>query len=529
MYRPLQIKANPNIKRFNSATPYSGLNKREFSALLDPKNCLELTNYLPIGVGKLTKRKGLEKIYDSLGTDKLLLLDQLSDGRFIFCYDTNTDVYDPVTDTLTNVKNNWTASGVFAGAVYGDYYFVSNGVEKIFRIDLALTATEIVTSPPSTVMGVLGNRLYTGFDTTITYSKVDDGTDPPFATWNVGTLATDGGEVSFRKASNINSINFLGNIVVVFADNGYWAFTVTTIDSAGVITKIDQTIADRLNEGGFASITTNEGLFYVSQAGINNMISLGQPNIPFSDQVADVSYQLGPEYFSELNFSNASMAFDDINKLIFVACRRNSPRNNFVLCYNIVTKAYSRISEWNIEKFLTTSTGPIYGGSSVATKIYECFSGYDDDGLSVSTDVYFEMKVGDFQTVKTLQQFAMQVAISDSTVLKVCFDAFDREGVFQSNIGCYCMTFEDPINDVSGYGSQGYGSAYGGNTPPFDGEGYSDGTRPTFGQFRPFLRNIQRLRCRITCSDTLPHTLNLYIADIKEKSMMRKRNNIVTC
>ena len=133
---------------------------------------------------------------------------------------------------------------------------------------LTYTYAAISAAPYARHLKVVDTRLVAGDlrdnRAAVKYCDVDDGTNPPFTTWTVGTGATQSGLMSYRNAGTVNVIENLGNVIIVGADEGKWAFTIDTIDSAGTLSKVDNTVMYRLDAGMKSALQTDEGLFYVN-------------------------------------------------------------------------------------------------------------------------------------------------------------------------------------------------------------------------------------------------------------------------
>lgn len=524
MYTPVKTPQGERTGRLRTVTPFKGENYRQYSNLLQPANALLVENYLPDAEGKLPKRKGLSKIFERAGTNPVTLLKRFTSSVIVFGYSTTIASYNEITGVITDIKTNFSVNDGFNGVKYGDYFFVCNGVEKIYRINLALTATEVSGGPICKVLNVLGARLLAGNlstdSTAVAYPHIDDGSNPPFTDWTVGTLATDGGLVNYRNAGDVNDIATLGDNIVVLSEFGKWAFTIDQSNTNGTITKIDNTVIDRRDLGGQKALMTKKAIFYVNQAGLWQLQSLGQPNIPYSDQEDTVSYILGREYFPNINFDKASIAYDEVNQILYVSCKNNgSPSNNYVIAYNTKTGAFSRIIGWSIGVFFTDIDGTIWGGSSLYTKVYKCFQGYDDDGFQIGTAYYQELSAGDFQTSKAMDKFAIQADISNGTEITITFDTYDYQARFVPNTASFLFSATNVTAQTVGYGVESYGIAgygSGGVTDP--------STTPMFDSYKPGFRNFQRVFVRVTSADYLPHSINMFIADITENKDIRKRN-----
>lgn len=525
MYLPVRTKQSARIQRMNTVTPYEGENMREFSALLKPSQALKIVNYIPDSAGKLRMRKGLKRIYEVAGTNPVTLLQEFTNDILIFAYAQTVAAYTISTDTITTIKNDWTANGTFCGARYGEFFFVSNGIERIWRINTSLVETEIAASPPSTSLTVLGNRLVSAFGTSIQYSEVDTGSNPPFTSWTNASTATAGGIVSYRNAGNINTVVTFGDIIVAFAEFGKWAFRITQIDLGGTLSKKDDVVIDRQDLGGESALVTDKGIYYTNSAGIWLLVALGQENVPFSDQEFKISHVLGADYFEKINFSGSTMAYNDADEMLYVSCRRQSAVNNFVIAVNTAGKypSFARFTNWNIGVFMTDHENVLWGGSSVNTRVYQCLTNYTDDGANIGTEYYQELNIGDPEVAKSLLKFAAVAEMSSLSQLQFSFDVFNLEGVFQPNKFSYCMDATNKQISQGGYGRAPYGSGYGEASG-----GAENGMVSQYDSFKPFIRNFQRIRMRITSSSNSPHIINTVSATIKEKSEIRRRK-ITVC
>lgn len=520
MYRPLNVTSRP--KQTQSVTLFAkkGEDFRDLPQLLNTEFALKIQNYLIETDGQLVKRKGLLKIFEVAGTDPITMLEKFTSDIYIFGYGTTVAAYTFSTDTITTIKSDFSANDGFNGVRYGEFFFVCNGVEKIYRINNVLAETEITAAPICKVLKVIGPRLFAGNlstdETAVAYSSTDDGTDPPFSTWTVGTDADDPGLVSYRNAGPVNTIESLGGTPIIWGDFGKWAFKIGTLDVGGTLAKTDQTVMSRVDFGGSASIETNLGIFYVNEAGLWQLVSVGQNDIKFSDQEAEVSQLLGDQFFDDLDFSSASMVYDAKKRTLFVTCARNSTTNNFVFAYNTEHKAFTEVTGWNINRFLNDDQ-TIYGGSSTNGKVYKCFHGSDDDGLPIGTEFYQELNVGALQTRKILKGLYVQGFLSLSTTLNVKFDIYDRTGRLITDKMKFEWTTQYNSNSQDGYGTASYGgSAYGGD------KDFAN-TVESFDGIRPFIRNFQRLRVRITGQDKLPHIINWLSVETAEKARIRRR------
>jgi len=387
------------------------------------------------------------------------------------------------------------------------------------------TYTAISAAPYAKRLKVFGNRLVVGQlrddPFSVRYSEVDTGTNPPFNTWSNGTLATDGGVVSYRNAGAVQSIDSLGNIIVVFSLSGKWAFTINTLDVGGTQRKNDSTVIDRQDFGGFrGSITTPKGLFYVNEAGLWQLSSLGQPNIPYSDQENLATLILGVDYFVDIDLSNASLAYDKRLNTLLISCAKNSVKNNLIIAFNVDQGAVSEFTGLNISRLLLTED-LAYAGSSSNGLVYNLFDGYSDNGNDIWTIFYTELKANEMESRSMLLGTYIQGIFSLSTELRICYDIYDVEGNFIPEKLCQTWFPNDSVSPKSGWGIDEWGGS------SWGGEGSeSENMIESFSGAKNYIRNFQRIRVKITGNDQLPHELNWVKLLFKPKVQIRRRNLI---
>lgn len=521
-YFPIRTGAGPSRSQNLTLMAPKGQNLRDLPQLLDTSYAQRIRNYLIDASGQLYKRGGLEKLIDTAGTDGITMLLEFDSDDWIFAYDTTVARYNFTTETVTVLKNDFvvSADGLgITGVRYGEYVFVVTGTGKMWRMDNTFTFTEVSASPSaSRCIAVAANRIVVGDGNgTVTYSEVDDGTDPPFNTWNTGTNADLAGTAQFRNGGAINSLITLGNNIVAFSEDGKFAFYIDQIDLGGTVSKVEREVMSRVDYGGFrGAIHTEKGLFYVNEAGLWNLVSLGQPDVKYSDQEFKATLLLGGQYFEGADLSDATLAFDPAKNTVYVSYRKGSDSNNFMIAYNTDTQAVSEITGWTIGRFMVIGD-TIYGGSSTAGKVYQCFTGFDDDGISIGTEYIQEITVGTPFTKKKLDGVYVQGFLSTSSVVNVKFDIYDVQGRPINNKLKLEWEAQYNNNSYSGYNSAAYGvSPYGGDVDFSDLVESFDGATDK-------IRNFQRVRLHITNSDKLPHIINWVSLLTTEKSKIRRR------
>lgn len=521
-YKPLKTSFKFNPTQALTTMSPAGINKRTAPQFLDPKFAISIVNYEIEDDGRLIKRKGLNKLLEVAGNAPITLLKQWTDDVWIFGYGTTIARYTLSTDTVTSIKTNFSVNSGFDGTRYGEYFFVCNKVEKIWRIDFAtFTPVEVANSPICGGVAAIGPRLF-AFNlstdaTAVKYSEIDSGSNPPFTTWNVGTLATDGGLVSYRNASTARSVVPLGDSQVVFSDKGFFAFAITTIDVGGDLTKTDQIVGYTEDFGGArGAISTDKGIFYANDAGLYNLVSIGQPNIPFSKQFAPVVELLGDNFFDDVDPSNGDIVYSQKKRTVYYTCAKNSDTNNFVIGYNTDFKGLYTFSGLNISRWMEVD-GEIYGGSDVKTAIYRCFDAFTDDGLTIGTEYYQELRLGDLYTRQMLKGLYVQGYLSPSSEVYIRFDIYDSDGIPVTDKLRFLWTSQYNLNGIDAYNSATYSSSvYGGDVDLAN-------LIESFDGCRPFIRNFQRVRIHITSADNTTHALTWVTLEARVKVQIRRR------
>ena len=229
--------------------------------------------------------------------------------------------------TLGNISGTFQNNEAITDPSGGDA--VVNGV-------LDFTYATITNAPICNGIKIIGARAV-AFDLEsnqagVKYSEVDDTSNPPFDTWSNLTGADDGGIVSFRNAGAIRSVVQLGVSTVCFGDNGFFAFKIDTIDSAGTMKKVE--VIQNYTEdfgGARGAIETPFGIWYTNEAGLWQMVAVGQTDVPMSRQQVLTSTLMGSEYFKDVSQTSSDLIYDAIKKIVLVTVAKDSAFNNLVI------------------------------------------------------------------------------------------------------------------------------------------------------------------------------------------------------
>jgi len=519
-YRPIPLKSGFNPTSAVATMPVKGLELTTAPQFLDVNYALDINNYEIEGLAKLIKRKGITKILQVAGTSPITLLKEFTTDVWVFGYATTIATYTISTNTVTTRKNTFSA-GTLDGGRYGDYFFMCNGTDKIWRMDNSTyTPAEVAASPAGTVgLTFIGPRCFAWYNDTVQYSEVDTGSNPPFTAWTNSTTATAGGKVNYRNAGDVRSVVPLGESVVVFSDKGFFAFNIVVDNVGGTNLKYENVVNYTEDYGGArGAIVTEKGIFYNNEQGLWNLVSIGQLNQPFSRQTSIISTNLGDNYFENVDFSNGDIAYDPVKSTVYITCARGSATNNLIICAKMLSKgvAFSTITNWNISRFMNIN-GVLYGASDANTTVYRLFDGYTDDGQIIGTKYRQEIKLGDLETKQMLKGCYTQGFLSPSSLIKVRFDAYSETGILTRDKLKYNWTAQYSAVSMDSYNSAKYGSS------SYNGDVGTAGLVESFDGCRPFIRNLQRLRINITSTDKYPHQLTWIKLEARVKGKIRRR------
>ena len=386
---------------------------------------------------------------------------------------------------------------------------------------LSYTYTEISNAPKAKHIKAIDTRLFAANletdPTAVQYSEVDDGTNPPFTAWSNTTTATAGGKVFYRNAGSVNVIESIGkSIIVIFADNGKWAFRIDTIDSAGTLTKVDNTLMYLIDAGGNAALQTDEGIFYINKEGLWQLVSIAQENVKYSDQEILTSIPLGNEYFDKITLTDADILKDDKSNTLMITMRNDASTNNFVLTYNTDLKAFGTFTGWNLNKLFSVNN-VMYGAGSNTSKVWKILEGNDDDAVDIWYEFEQELSVGQLWTSKKMLGQYIQGELSPSSAPVIKFDIYDRTGAFVSNKLKLQWSYGTASLAAIGYGDSPWGAPFGGDIDPA-------GTVEQFAGFRGRVNSFQRIKVNISGHDQSPHTVNWLSLNTVEKPNIRRRN-----
>lgn len=383
---------------------------------------------------------------------------------------------------------------------------------------VTFTATHISSAPKAKYIAYDGKRLWLYNLTTDpagwSYSAADTGANPPFTTWTTTSSFEGGGSGTYRNGEQANSIIFIGDVNFIALEKGWTAFSIAQTDSAGVISKYEQ-LVQTSDLGIKKAAMTDAGMIAVGEWGVKRLISIGQPNIPYSEQWESLTEQIGEDYFDDVNFDNASITYNSKRGYLYVACAKGGgTTNNFILAIKLdiagvesktVTGATSFFTGLNPYRLFTIDN-EIYFSSSLDGEVYHLFVGEQDSGQNIYTEYYQELNFGEVIGQLNLDDMSIFGEFSSESSLEVSFDTFNEDSHFVNSVATYTW---QPYNDYSSGGGWG-GSAW--SSSAWGASGSGSGLTYDKADLRPRLRNVMRVRIRFSSQDASDHTLNMFTA-----------------
>ena len=366
-------------------------------------------------------------------------------------------------------------------------------------------------------------RLFVGnfADDTSTFqsSDVDDGSNPPFDTWTVGTVPGNGFQVFNRRNGQLKTISSLGTQIILGYERGRVAFRILQVGDATPRQQLQFDFEN--NQEGMLenALETSIGLVFATNNGFKSLVAAGQTNIPYSEQVIDLTKNIDSTYWDNTDFTNLQIIEDVRQDLIYFTFRKDADSNNTVFAYNTDTKSIVEYT-LNLDGFAKIDD-TIYGASSLNGKLYEMFTGSDDDNDPIPTDYIQEIQLGGLVNKYDLDYFLTQALLAEGSEHLLKLSTYDLNGDFDENVAVHSMTGVVPLELMKGYGTGSYGTTgYGTGV-----SGTSVGTKIYQNQ-DVGLKEFYRVIVRFTSNDKLPATINFFSANIVNRNQNMLTNNL---
>jgi len=428
------------------------------------------------------------------------------------------------------------ALGAISGTfINGETLTTTNGITATATSSLGFTITQVAGAPLASKFGIIGTRaILIGLATDIAgynYSVADTSGNPPFTDWSISTGINGGGAGSNRNGGQAYDVALIGDTIFIGQAKGWYAFKISQTaladnTGAAVSSKYDQPVNAVRDFAVFRCVMTHAGLIVHNTAGIFRLVSLGQMNIPYSEQWECLTDDLGPNYFNDVNFATSDLTLDYTRGFIFSTIAKTSNVNNLVLAIkvnietgqtsNVKNGATSLLTGWNIRRFVNVASG-IYGTSAAIGQRYALFVGQNDLGSTIHTEYTQELPLG-LGNVFKLGVFKAGAFMSPASLLKISFDTYDEYYHFRPRRRGYTWVVSNKyISSPSGWGKSGFG------TTGWSGGSSASGLVPDETGANVKLRQLTRAILRFESDDAADHTLRWFIADSVITKQVRVR------
>lgn len=202
---------------------------------------------------------------------------------------------------------------------------------------------------------------------------------------------------------------------VVIGQNGYYSMKQNSAyrlsidaDDLGATNKVYR--KQMGTESYRGSLATSKGIIFMNT---NNPekpeMTILQPNIAGDSLVPKVLFQ----QFKFANYLYDDCTIESYERYILVACKTPDASNNDTLLLCDVSAGTVNITNYSGRTFVSAG-GLLYMGSSIVESVYQLFSGFDDDGYSISN--YWLGKGETYKTpyLKKYRKIRLKGAISPS-------------------------------------------------------------------------------------------------------------------
>ncbi|MCT4592532.1 MAG: hypothetical protein N4A36_04100 [Candidatus Gracilibacteria bacterium] len=493
----------------------NGLNLKSLPSLLKDKYCTKMQNIFYEGEGILKKRKGYKKIIDLNTTSKITMCSVFK-KYILFTHKNILSAYDTEKNKIYTIKNDFSLPDPFSGVLYGDFFYLCNGGDKIGYIDENLSFKFLENSPKAKILFLHDEKLFAGnienSESKIMWSnRFIDNKQIPFSIWTTENSTPryhEAGNIDCKKFGKLNSIANMKNKIIGFFENGKICFSIEAERSSrGILYQNIINYFEKYDFGGDKSLSFNDGVFYINESGIFHQEGHNTTNI---------SESLGTEYFEKINLKNADIIISPDNQKLLITCSYEGNQNNTVLYFDIKNKIWSEIKGWNIECF-SKDRNDLYAGGSLDSKIYKLFRDESDDGEEIEA-IYetSELSFGDPTLIKKSKNFYIKGKLCEDSEINVKFDIWDKKNSLIKNKKTFIWKKDtDIISEILGIGEISFGEP----------ESIKSGNiKESFGHKKINLKNYLKTKVKIREKSCLPLEINIIGIDSESVKNARKNN-----
>ena len=260
---------------------------------------------------------------------------------------------------------------------------------------------------------------------------------------------------------------------------------------------------------------TPKGWFYTNAAWLWNFYSGWNTSQPYSEQEINISDILWREDLDKINFDDNDIMFDDKEQIVYITCKKESSFNNFIIWYNVITKAFFTIDWLNIARFMKDWEN-IYWIWSETGKIFQLFDTSDQEWLKTTREFKFEVNMWTLDHLYNLRWFKVKWFWEKDIDCKIYLDIYDKRWDLKEWYKVLTLSSDKVNSDLQWFNEVSFwGSISWANITWWPSEILASSTVK--------INWFQRLIIRVVSEDTLFHKFNWFEINSEYASRNTKR------
>lgn len=279
----------------------------------------------------------------------------------------------------------------------------------------------------------------------------------------------------------------LNNQIIILFENWKKAFSIwaDTVEEAGSVIQVQNLVSRERQDFWWERnpLLTEKGLFYTNESWVWRIVTFW--NDAWWTNEENITDILWTKFVESIDWQNCSIVYDNVKSNILITCReKTSTENNLVLVYNLPNKSISKITWWNIERFLK-DWEIIYWTSSKETKVYKILEWNTDDWSTITTKFKFEVPLS-LDTLYMLETMTIKWDFVWDE-FNISFDIYDNRW----ELVTWYKRIQANLQNVN--------------------------------KFRTLIKRFSRLLITVTCDTTDIHKITYLLAEIKKIKQNRFR------
>lgn len=331
---------------------------------------------------------------------------------------------------------------------------------------------------------------------------------------NWSTASTAAGEsykVNFERAGAVTDfgsldnqgVENLGNQMFVGYEDGYMTFhNNESINLGGTLSQSPQIDAERLVPV-ISVESTAQGVYYTNKQGVF-FRRVGQAS---NEEDINLTINFGEE-LNDFSFLGSKLLFVPKSNLLLILCRRdNSTTNNSILVHDTRTTFTQNPSWWRYQGWrlntIEVDGDVVLGGSSIETKLFQLFTGTNDNGSPILTEYEQYLNIFPLKSIGDMQEIFAAGKLTFGSPQTISFELVNETGQRTTPPNNSLQFEADSVPpELAGLGTAGLGYV------GLGGTSFSDLSSFTRKWYPLKIYNITALILRITGSDAFPHQIN---------------------